>query len=168
MGTRGYRLLADDATRIGDDALVTGPVKLAGKTRLRPVFAFVLGDELPPDAAPGAVERAVGAVFPAVEFAGPDGSRYVLGERAVELPPSGPVALWQEGSEVDAHLPEDFGDLTGGLVELAGRSHGLRPGEVAVIGSRRPGPGPVAKPGTVHLQGPGSATVITRTEGAAR
>ncbi|KAA2252840.1 hypothetical protein F0L68_34310 [Solihabitans fulvus] len=163
---RGYRLSAPGGpvVAVHSDALVTSPVPLAAVSaaRLRPSVAVLLGRELAAGAPPGAVERAIGAAFVAVEVSDPDGgpARFVLGERAVELPLGGPLTLWQTGTDAEVTQPESFGDLVTRVGAAAGEAGGLPPGAIVLVGPIRPGAGLPARPGTVQLWGPGFATVI--------
>ena len=162
---RGHLLFADAPHPVPAAALADGPVPVAvGGARVHPAIAVLLREPLTAQAGPGELVRAVAAAFVAAHLVDPGAraDRFVLGDRPVRLPVRGPVTVWSGPELPDTYLPEDFGDLPGRLIRLAGLTGGLAAGQLAVLGPLVPRAGIAARPGTVGLWGPGDAALIVR------
>ncbi|HWE88218.1 MAG TPA: hypothetical protein VG317_01990 [Pseudonocardiaceae bacterium] len=166
---RGQLLFAGAPHPVSAGALVSGPVSVAGRAgargevvRVHPAIAMLLREPLTAEAGPGELARSVAAAFVAGHLAHPgeEADRFVLGDRPVPVPLRGPITVWSGTDLPDTYLPEDFGDLAGRLVRLAGLAGELSAGQLAVLGPLTPRAGIAARPGTVQLWGPGDTALI--------
>lgn len=177
---KGYKLVGLDGPdgaavhgRVYTDMLLSTPVSMQAflRPRLALRLALVLGADLPPAAAPGAVHMALGAVFCAVEFTDSvwaDGQMtvagavadnasaggFVVGERLLEPPLHGSATLLLRGSPVASCALDAFGDVTARLGGLADDVDGLRQGQIVLLGPVGGDELVPVNPGSLELWGP--------------
>lgn len=163
--------------RVYEDMILASPVSLGSllQPRLEPELAVVLGDNLSPEASPGAVHSAVGGIFLAVDFLSSvwegyefgaadvvadnaSGGGFLLGERLLIEPLEGNLRLYRDGQLLTEGPVGDTGNIGERLVWLSQNVGGLEAGQTIFLGS--PAAAVEAAPGTVELHGPrGSALV---------
>ena len=163
--------------RVYEDMILASPVSLGSllQPRLEPELAVVLGDDLSPEASPGAVHSAVGGIFLAVDFLSSvwegyefgaadvvadnaSGGGFLLGERLLIEPLEGNLRLYRDGQLLTEGPVGDTGNIGERLVWLSQNVGGLEAGQTIFLGS--PAAAVEAAPGTVELHGPrGSALV---------
>ncbi|WP_051793101.1 hypothetical protein [Amycolatopsis jejuensis] len=151
----------------GEEALLSrieGPVvELAafGQPRLDPKLAVVLAADVPPDAPPGLVARAVGGVFLALDLADAGEGSFLLGEQLLPPESAGELRMHVGGRLVATKSIAALGDP----VSLIGSRKGsLHAGDTVLLGS---GPGVPAAPGTLLIEGPLGAVLSADLRGAA-
>jgi len=147
--------------------------------RIEPELAVVLRDPVAPDASPGAVMLAVGAVFLGIDlldsvwegyrFTAPDvvadnasGGAFFLGDRALPWPTEGELTLALDGELVATGPIAALEPIAEHIAWLASAVGGLEPGQVIYLGS--PAAAVPAKPGLLELRGPCGAVLLARLE----
>ena len=167
--------------RVYPEMLLESPVSLSRfiQPRLEPELAVVLGDEVPPEAAPGAASLAVGGLFLAIDFLdsilegyrfsisdvvadNTSGGGFLLGERPLDVPLEGRLSLYLDGELLTEGPLEALGNLDERLLWLAGEVGGLEAGQVVFLGS--PAAALEARPGTLELRGPKNSILVARLE----
>ncbi len=149
--------------------------------RVEPELAVVLGAALAPGARRGAVARAVGAVFLAVDVLdsvwadyrfslaqvvadNTSGGGFLLGERPLPFLPDGELRLLLDGETIARGPLSALGDVEAHLAWLAGQVGGLTAGAVVFLGS--PAAAAPARAGLLELHGPHGSVLLARLEGA--
>ncbi len=147
--------------------------------RVEPELAVVLRDPVAPDASPGAIVLAVGAVFLGIDlldsvwkdyhFSAPDvvadnasGGAFFLGDRALAWPTEGDLTLSLNGELVATGPIAALEPIVEHVAWLARAVGGLHSGQVIYLGS--PAAAVPAKPGLLELRGPGGALLLVRLE----
>ena len=144
-----------------DGSLVLDAAPLR-EPRLAAGLAVVLGGDVPADAAPGEVARAVPGQFLALvafeaheSVTGPD-ARVLLGEQLIPVDLPGELRLCLGGDFV-SYSPASRGDAVSEVGAAAARAGGLRAGDTILLDTC--GPSVVATPGTAVLEGPGLSSL---------
>jgi 2-keto-4-pentenoate hydratase len=167
--------------RVYPDMLLDNPVSLGRfiQPRFEPELAVVLGEDVPPDAPPGAAALAIGGTFLAVDFLdsvwegydfsitdvvadNASGGGFLLGERLLEEPLEGSLRLYLDGGLVAEGTLETLGNPGERLAWLAAEVVGLRAGQVIFLGS--PAAALETRPGTLELRGPKNSVLIASLE----
>ena len=167
--------------RVYKDMILASPVSLGLmiQPRLEPELAVVLGEDLPPNASPGAVHRAIGGIFLAVdflnsiwedyEFAAVDviadnasGGGFLLGERLLMEPLEGNLHLYHNGRLLTEGPVRDTGNIGERLAWLSETVGGLRAGQAIFVGS--PAAAVEAGAGTIELHGPRGSVLVAKLQ----
>jgi 2-keto-4-pentenoate hydratase len=167
--------------RVYPEMLLDSPVRIGRfiQPRLEPELAAMLGDDVHPDAAPGAATLAVGGMFLAVDFLdsvwegynfgitdvvadNSSGGGFLLGERLLDVPFEGKLSLYLDGELLTEGPLETIGNLGERLAWLASEVGGLRAGQVIFLGS--PAAALEARPGTLEVQGPENSVLVAKLE----
>jgi len=167
--------------RIYPDMLLGNPVHLDQfiQPRFEPELAVVMGEDLRPEASPGAASLAVGGTFLGIDFLdsvwgrynfsiadvvadNASGGGFLPGERLLEVPFDGRLNLYLDGEPVAEGSLEVLGDPGERLVWLAGEVGGLEAGQIIFLGS--PAAALEARPGTLELRGPTESVLVVRLE----
>ncbi len=163
--------------RVYEDMILASPVSLGSilQPRLEPELAVVLGEDLSPEASPGASHSAVGGIFLAVEvlssvwegyeFDAADvvadnasGGGFLLGERLLLEPLEGNLRLYRSGQLLTEGPVGDTGNIGERLVWLSQSVGGLEAGQTIFLGS--PAAAGEAAPGTIELHGPRGSVLV--------
>jgi 2-keto-4-pentenoate hydratase len=164
---KGYRLDRDGHGLLSAEMLLVSPVRLDRLTRprLEPELAVVLRGDAAAGAEPEAAYLAVGGAFLAVAFleaGGASAGGVLVGERLLEVPVEGTLALHLDGELLGETPLEALGDPGERLARLADEVDGLPAGTIVLLGS---GAEPLeARAGTLELVGPGGSALIARIE----
>lgn len=167
--------------RIYSDMLLDSPVHLGQfiQPRLEPELAVVLGEDLQPDASPGAASLAIGETFLGIDFLdsvwggynftissvvadNASGGGFLLGEHPLDVPFDGRLDLYLDAEPVAEGSLEVLGDPGERLTWLAGEVGGLEAGQIVFLGS--PAAAIEACPGTLELRGPADSVLVARLE----
>jgi 2-oxo-3-hexenedioate decarboxylase len=167
--------------RVFPEMLLESPVSLGRfiQPKFEPELAVVLGEDLPPEASPGAASRALGGIFLAVDFLdsiwegyrfniaevvadNSSGGGFLMGERPLSDPFDGTLHMYLDG--------ELIGEGSLGVLEsweerlswLSGEVGGLQAGQVIFLGS--PAAAAEVRPGTLELRGPRGSALVARLE----
>lgn len=186
----GYKLgliASAKQTQMGVDSPIYGrvyrgmilgsPVSLASivQPRLEPELAAVLGEDLPPDASPGAAHSAIGGIFLAVDFLSSiyedyefstadviadnaSGGGFLLGDRLLIEPLEGNLRLYLNGQLLTEGPVGDTGNVGERLAWLSKAVGGLEAGQAIFLGS--PAAAVEAVPGTIELHGPRGSVLV--------
>ncbi|PQP14213.1 hypothetical protein C5613_41175 [Rhodococcus opacus] len=130
---------------------------------MEPKVAVVLAADLPADALPGDVARAVTGLFLAVDILdatteGPESSLIggsgvvLLGDQLLPLELLGELCLYLDGELVAAESAAELGDPVTRVAWLSSEVEGLQAGDAVLLGS--PADSVPATPGTLLLEGP--------------
>jgi 2-keto-4-pentenoate hydratase len=164
-----------------DDMILRSPVQLGSflQPRLEPELAVILGEDLSPEASPGAVHSAIGGIFLAIDFLSSvwedyefgvadvvadnvSGGGFLLGERVLNEPLEGNLRLYHNGRLFTEGLVGDVGDIGGRLLWLSEGVGGLKAGQTILLGS--PAAAQEAEPGTVELHGPRGSVLVANLQ----
>jgi 2-keto-4-pentenoate hydratase len=163
--------------RIYEDMILKSPVSLSSmvQPRLEPELAVVLGEDLPPDASPGAAHMALGGIFLAIDFLNSvwedyefgaadvvadnaSGGGFLLGERLLVEPLEGNLRLYHNGRLLTEGPVGDTGNIGERLAWLSKAVGGLEGGQVIFLGS--PATAVEATVGTIELHGPRGSVLV--------
>jgi 2-keto-4-pentenoate hydratase len=163
--------------RVYKEMLLSSPVSLDSmvQPRLEPELAAVLGEDLPPDASPGAAHSAIGGIFLAVDFLSSvyedyefgaadviadnaSGGGFLLGERLLIEPLEGNLRLYLNGQLLTEGPVGDTGNVGERLAWLSKAVGGLEAGQAIFLGS--PAAAVEAAPGTLELHGPRGIVMV--------
>lgn len=163
--------------RVYRGMLLSSPVSLDSmvQPRLEPELAAVLGEDLPPDASPGAAHSAIGGIFLAVDFLSSiyedyefgaadviadnaSGGGFLLGERLLIEPLEGNLRLYLNGQLLTEGPVGDTGNVGERLAWLSKAVGGLEAGQEIFLGS--PAAAVEAAPGTLELHGPRGSVMV--------
>jgi 2-keto-4-pentenoate hydratase len=159
------------------DMILASPVQLGSflQPRLEPELAVILGEDLPPQASPGAARLAIGGIYLAIDFLSSvwedyefgaadvvadnvSGGGFLLGERLLNEPLEGDLRLYHNGRLLTEGPVGDVGDIEGRLLWLSELVGGLEAGQTIFLGS--PAAAQEATPGTVELHGPRGSVLV--------
>ena len=163
--------------RIHDGMILESPVRLGPllQPRIEPELAVVLGEDLAPDASPGAASLAIGGTYLAIDFLSSVWKDYqfavadvvadnasagglLLGERLLGDPLGGNLRLYHSGRLLAEGPVGDTGNVGERLAWLSGAVGGLKAGQAIFLGS--PAVAQEAMPGTIELYGPRNSALI--------
>lgn len=164
--------------RVYEDMILASPVSLGSmvQPRLEPELAVVLGEDLPPDASPGAAHMAIGGIFLAIDFLNSvwedyefdaadviadnaSGGGFLLGERLLIDPLEGNLRLYHDGRLLTEGPVGDTGNVGERLAWLSETVGGLEARQTIFVGS--PAAAAVAaSPGTTELHGPCGSVLV--------
>jgi 2-keto-4-pentenoate hydratase len=150
--------------------------------RLEPELAVVLAEDVPADAAPGDVARAIEGTFLAVDILdtvwadyrvtpghgaadGVNCGAFLLGDRLLPLEAGGALELMVDGDPLASGPVSALGDPIARCGWLSRSVGGLRAGEVVFLGS--PAANVAARPGLLEVIGPDGAYLTAQLVGAA-
>jgi 2-keto-4-pentenoate hydratase len=169
--------------RVYEDMILQSPVSLSSmvQPRLEPELAVVLGQDLPPDASPGAVHPAIGGIFLAADFLSSvwedyqfgvadvvadnaSGGGFLLGERLLIEPLEGNLRLYHNGRLLTEGPVGDTGNIGERLAWLSKTVGGLEAGQTIFLGS--PAAAVEAAPGTLELHGPRGSVLVAELKEA--
>lgn len=167
--------------RVYPEMFLMSPVSLSRfiQPKFEPELAVVLGEDILPDASPGAASHALGGVFLAVDFLdsvwadykfsiseviadNSSGGGFLMGERPLADPFSGELRMYLDGeliAEGSLGVLENWEER---LTWLSGEVGGLKAGQIVFLGS--PAAAVEVRPGTLELRGPQGSTLIARLE----
>jgi 2-keto-4-pentenoate hydratase len=167
--------------RVYEDMILASPVSLGSmvQPRLEAELAVVLGEDLPPNASPGAVHPAIGGIFLAIdflnsvwedyEFAAADviadnvsGGGFLLGERLLIKPLEGNLRLYHNGRLLTEGPVGDTGNIGERLAWLSETVGGLRAGQAVFLGSSAAAV--AAGAGTIELHGPRGSVLVAKLQ----
>lgn len=167
--------------RIYEGMILESPVSLSSmiQPRLEPELAVVLGEDLPPDASPGAAHSAMGGLFLAVDFLSSvwedyefgaadvvadnaSGGGFLLGERLLIEPLEGNLRLYHNGRLLTEGPVGDMGNVGERLAWLSKAVGGLNAGQTILVGS--PAAASKAAPGTLELHGPRGSVLVANLQ----
>lgn len=167
--------------RITRDMVQHGTISLSSflQPRIEPELAVVLRDPILPNATPGQVARAIGAVFLGVDvldsvwadyrFTAADviadnasGGAFLLGERALPWPVEGDLHLFLNGKLVSSGSVSALEPVDRHLTWLASATGGLKAGQLVYLGS--PAAAAPIRPGVLELRGPCGSLLLARLE----
>ncbi|MDQ3841786.1 MAG: 4-oxalocrotonate decarboxylase [Actinomycetota bacterium] len=159
------------------DMILASPVRLGSflQPRLEPELAVVLGEDVSPEASPGAIHSSIGGIFLAIdflssvwegyEFAAADvvadnvsGGGFLLGERLLIEPLEGNLRLYRNGGLLTEGPVGDTGNIGERLLWLSEAVGGLEAGQTIFLGS--PAVAAEAGPGTIELHGPRGSVLV--------
>lgn len=163
--------------RVYKDMVLASPVSLESvvQPRLEPELVAVLGENLSPDASPGAAHSAIGGLFLAVDFLSSifedyefgaadviadnaSGGGFLLGERLLLEPLEGNLRLYLNGKLLTEGPVGDMGNVGERLAWLSKAVGGLGSGQTIFLGS--PAAAVEATPGTLELHGPNGSVLV--------
>ena len=163
--------------RVYEGMILQSPVSLSSmlQPRLEPELAVVLGEDLPPDASPGAAHMAIGGIFLAIDFLSSvwegyefgaadviadnaSGGGFLLGERLLIEPLEGNLRLYHDGRLLTEGPIGDVGNIGERLVWLSKAVGGLKAGQTIFLGS--PAAAVEGVPGTIELHGPRGSVLV--------
>ncbi len=163
--------------RVYEDLILASPVSLGSllQPRLEPVLAVVLGEDLSPEASPGAVHSAIGGIFLAIDFLSSvwegyefgvadvvadnaSGGGFLLGERLLFEPLEGNLRLYRNGQLLTEGPVGDTGNIGERLVWLSKAVGGLEAGQTVFLGSSAAAV--ETAPGTIELHGPRGSVLV--------
>jgi 2-keto-4-pentenoate hydratase len=163
--------------RVYEDMILASPVNLSSilQPRLEPELAVVLGEDLSPEASPGAAHSAMGGIFLAVDFLSSvwegyefdaadvvadnaSGGGFLLGERLLFEPLEGNLRLYHNGQLLTEGPVGDTGNIGERLAWLSKAVGGLEAGQTIFLGS--PATSVEAAPGTIELHGPRGSVLV--------
>ena len=162
--------------RVYEDMILASPVSLGSllQPRLEPELAVVLGEDLSPEASPGAVHSAIGGIFLAIDFLSSvwegyefgvadvvadnaSGGGFLLGERLLFEPLEGNLRLYRNGQLLTEGPVGDTGNIGERLVWLSKAVGGLEAGQTVFLGSSA---AVETAPGTIELHGPRGSVLV--------
>jgi 2-keto-4-pentenoate hydratase len=163
--------------RVYEGMILESPVSLSSmvQPRLEPELAAVLGEDLPPDASPGAAHSAIGGIFLAVDFLSSvwedyefgaadvvadnvSGGGFLLGERLLIEPLEGNLRLYHNGQLLTEGPVGDTGNIGERLAWLSKAVGGLKAGQAIFLGS--PAAAQEAVAGTIEVYGPKGSVLV--------
>ena len=163
--------------RVYEGMILQSPVSLSSmvQPRLEPELAVVLGEDLSPDASPGAAHTAIGGIFLAADFLSSvwedyqfgaadvvadnaSGGGFLLGERLLIEPLEGNLRLYRNGRLLTEGPVGDTGNIGERLAWLSKTVGGLEAGQTIFLGS--PAAAVEAAPGTLELHGPRGSVLV--------
>jgi 2-keto-4-pentenoate hydratase len=167
--------------QVYEDMILESPVRLSSvlQPRFEPELAAVLGEDLPPDASPGAIHSAIGGIFLAIDFLSSvwenykfsaadviadnsSGGGFLLGERLLIEPLRGNLRLYHNGQLLTEGPVGAIGNIGERLVWLSEAVGGLAAGQVIFLGS--PATAQEATPGTIELHGPYDSVLVAELQ----
>ena len=167
--------------RIYEGMILESPVSLSSmvQPRLEPELAVVLGEDLPPDASPGAAHQAIGGIFLAIDFLSSvweeyeftaadvvadnaSGGGFLLGDRLLIEPLEGNLRLYHNGRLLTEGPVGDTGNVGERLTWLSRAVGGLKAGQKIFVGS--PAAASEAAPGTLELHGPRGSVLVAELQ----
>lgn len=163
--------------RVYEGMILESPVSLSSmvQPRLEPELAVVLGEDLPPEASPGAAHQAIGGIFLTIDFLSSvwddyefgaadvvadnaSGGGFLLGERLLIEPLEGNLRLYHNGRLLTEGPVGDTGNIGERLTWLSKAVGGLEAGQTIFVGS--PAVASEATPGTIELHGPRGSVLV--------
>jgi len=167
--------------RVYDYMILESPVRLGSmiQPRIEPELAVVLGEDLPPDASPGAAHLATGGIYLAIDFLSSvwedykfsaadvvadntSGGGFLLGERLLTEPLEGNLRMYHNGRLLTEGPIGDTGNMGERLAWLSKASGGLKAGQTIFMGS--PATAEEAEPGTIELYGPHGSVLVAELQ----
>lgn len=167
--------------RVYEDMILESPVSLSSmvQPRLEPELAAVLGEDLPPDASPGAAHSAISGIFLAVDFLSSvwedyefgaadvvadnvSGGGFLLGERLLIEPLEGNLRLYHNGQLLTEGPVGDTGNIGERLAWLSKAVGGLKAGQAIFLGS--PAAAQEAVAGTIEVYGPKGSVLVAELQ----
>jgi len=165
--------------RVAADMLFarTVPIGAFIQPRCEPEVAIVLSSRLESDATPGAVARAVGAAFLAVDILdsvwssyrfslaqvvadGASAGGFLLGDRCIDVQAYGVLQLFLDGEVVAEGPVAAIGEWASNVAWLASAVGGLEAGMIVFLGA--PSPAALLRPGLLELVGPEGSLLTAR------
>ncbi len=167
--------------RIYEGMILASPVNVSSMVQLRfePELAVVLGEDLSPEASPGAAHSAIGGIFLAIDFLSSvwenyefsvadvvadnaSGGGFLLGERLLIEPLEGNLRLYHNGRLLTEGPVGDIGNVGERLIWLSRTVGGLKAGQVIFLGS--PAAAQEAVAGTIELHGPRGSVLVAELQ----
>lgn len=163
--------------RVYEGMVLESPVQLGEmvQPQLEPELAVVLGEDLPPNAPPGAASMAVGGAYLAVDFLSSiwedykfsaadvvadnaSGGGFLMGDRLLGDPLEGNLRLYHNGRLLTEGPIGDTGNIGERLTWLSEAVGGLQAGQIVFLGS--PATAQEARPGTIEAYGPRGSVLV--------
>ena len=163
--------------RVYEDMLLQSPVRFSSilQPQLEAELAVVLGEDLPPEASPGAAHTAIGGIYLAIDFLSSvwedyefgaadmiadnaSGGGFLLGERLLNEPLEGNLRLYHNGRLLTEGPVGDIGNIGERLIWLSRSVGGLKAGQAIFLGS--PAAAREAATGTIELHGPRGSVLV--------
>ncbi len=167
--------------RIYEGMILASPVNVSSmvQPRFEPELAVVLGEDLPPEASPGAAHSAIGGIFLAIDFLSSvwenyefsvadvvadnaSGGGFLLGERLLIEPLEGNLRLYHNGRLLTEGPVGDIGNVGERLIWLSRTVGGLKAGQAIFLGS--PAAAQEAVAGTIELHGPRGSVLVAELQ----